>query len=81
MPGHGSHRRGIDVDIRPLRKDKQKAPVTIHDNQYSREMTKQLVGLLQKDPNVQLILFNDSQIPGVRSSPGHDNHLHVRFKD
>lgn len=78
---HKSHQRGVDVDIRPLRKDKKHQPVSISDAAYSHEMTKAMVGFLREDSNVQFILFNDTQIPGVSPAKGHDNHLHVRFKE
>jgi hypothetical protein len=79
-PEHKSHRRGVDVDLRPLRKDKKNEPITISDAAYSRELTKALVGFLLEDPNTHLILFNDAQIKGVTYAAGHHNHLHVRFK-
>jgi hypothetical protein len=80
-PGHKSHRRGIDVDIRPLRTDRKSLGVTITDPAYSHELTKTMVGYLREDPNLHSILFNDAKIPGVTSSPGHHDHLHVRFKE
>jgi hypothetical protein len=80
-PDHKSHRRGVDVDIRPLRKDKKNEGVAISDAAYSHELTKAMVGYLREDPNVQLILFNDTQIQGVTKADGHHNHLHVRFKE
>jgi hypothetical protein len=80
-PDHSSHRRGIDVDIRPLRKDKKDEPVTISDPQYSRELTKSLVGYAYEDPNVQFILFNDTQIPRVQYAKNHHHHLHIRFRE
>ncbi|AKT43480.1 penicillin-insensitive murein endopeptidase [Chondromyces crocatus] len=80
MPPHGSHRRGTDVDIRPQRADGARSPVQITDPNYSRERTRRVVEELQKDPNLKLILFNDSEITGVRYYKGHHNHLHVRFE-
>jgi murein endopeptidase len=80
-PDHKSHRRGVDVDIRPLRKDKKNEPVSISDSGYSRDLTKAMVAYLREDPNVLFILFNDTQIQGVRTAAGHDNHLHIRFKE
>jgi hypothetical protein len=70
----------VDVDIRPVRKDRKHEPVTIHDPQYDREITRAMVGFLRKDPNLQVILFNDTTLAGVTYAKGHDNHLHVRFK-
>lgn len=81
MPPHNSHRRGTDVDIRPQRRDGARTPVNIHDPAYDREKTRIVVELLRRDENLKLILFNDSEIEGVRFWEGHDNHLHVRFKE
>lgn len=81
MPKHDSHKRGVDVDIRPIRLDRKRDPVTYKDKQYDRESTKKIVELLKRDSNLKKILFNDSKITGVESYPGHDNHLHVRFKE
>jgi peptidoglycan hydrolase-like protein with peptidoglycan-binding domain len=81
MPPHSSHRRGVDVDIRPQRADGRRAPVTITDPAYSRERTRTVVEALQDDPNLKLILFNDDEMTGVRFAEGHHNHLHVRFNE
>lgn len=80
MAPHDSHTRGVDVDVRPLREDGSGGPVTIHDQEYSREKTQRLVELVSEDPNLKSILFNDTKIHGVKSWVGHDNHLHMRFK-
>jgi murein endopeptidase len=80
MAPHGSHRRGADVDIRPIRADGKRLPVTITDPNYSRDRTKLLVETLFAQSNVTLILFNDTNIQGVRFYEGHHNHLHVRFE-
>lgn len=81
MAPHSSHRRGVDVDIRPQRTDQAHLPVTITDPDYSHERTKQVVEAAYKDDNLQLILFNDNKITGVRHFEGHHNHLHMRFKE
>ncbi len=81
MAPHGSHRRGTDIDIRPIRIDGQRLPVTITDPNYSRDRTKLLVEALQADSNLSLILFNDTNVQGVRFWEGHHNHLHVRFTE
>ena len=80
FPPHKSHQRGTDIDIRPLRTDGQHQPVRISDTAYSRDNTRLLVEALLAHQNVKKILFNDSQISGVTSYPGHDNHLHVSTK-
>ena len=79
---HASHRKGIDVDIRPLRKDGLPRPVTIYQAQYDREATCQLLELIRAQSKVKTILFNDPVLikEGLcRKYAGHDNHLHVRF--
>lgn len=78
---HKSHRKGLNIDIRPLRKDGKHLPISIHDkDHYSQELTKALVEILQNDSNLKSILFNDSGISGVKQWAGHHNHLHVSFK-
>ena len=79
-PKHTSHRRGVDVDIRPLRTDTKNEGVTITAAAYSRELTKAMVSFARADPNLQLILFSDTQIPGVTWALNHHDHLHLRFK-
>jgi hypothetical protein len=80
FPPHKSHRRGTDVDIRPLRKDGKRLPVSISSESYSREHTKALVETMRGHLNVGTIIFNDASIPGVTSWSGHDNHLHIKMK-
>jgi murein endopeptidase len=81
MSPHQSHQHGRHIDIRPLRKDKRRMPVTISDANYSREYTKLLVQALLAHRNVSAILFNDSAISGVKRWAGHDNHLHVTVRE
>jgi hypothetical protein len=81
ISGHASHRRGVDVDIRPLRNDGQELPVTIHDPTYSRQLTQEAIDLVHANSvlAVDKIFFNDSAVQGVQPWPNHDNHFHVRF--
>jgi peptidoglycan hydrolase-like protein with peptidoglycan-binding domain len=81
MPPHASHTRGVDVDVRPQRVDEERRAVIISDPAYSRERTQIVVKTVRKDPNLELILFNDSKIKDVRYWEGHNNHLHMRFKE
>lgn len=81
FPPHKTHRLGYQVDIRPLRKDDKKVPVNVNNREYSREKTEKLVNILKKDPNVKSILFNDKMIHGVKEVAGHNDHLHVDFKE
>lgn len=80
MPPHNSHRLGTDADLRPLRTDGRRLPVTFRDAAYSRELTRDLAAALLAHRNVKGILFNDAAIAGVRPFNGHDNHLHVKMK-
>lgn len=82
MSPHRSHQRGLDVDIRPLRHDGARVAVTFQDASYSQQRTQDLVNVIKANGilTVQFILFNDPGITGVQSAPGHDNHLHVRFR-
>lgn len=81
MSGHDSHRQGRHVDIRPLRKDGERLPVTIQSTDYDQERTRRLVEALLAHKNVRAILFNDSKIKGVSWWKGHDNHLHVTMRE
>lgn len=81
-PAHkAGHRLGLEVDIRPMRKDGRNLPVTYQDPAYSRELTQQLVNTIRANPlmPIRAIFFNDPAIAGVQPLEGHDNHLHVAF--
>ncbi|WP_166873569.1 penicillin-insensitive murein endopeptidase [Massilia mucilaginosa] len=78
--GHGTHKSGLEVDVRPLRKDGEKAAVTRFSQDYDREATATLIGLFLALPSVQLVYFNDKAITGVRPMPSHDDHFHVLIK-
>lgn len=78
--GHDTHRSGLDVDIRPIRRDGAQLPVTRLDAQYDRDATAKLIELFFCFGRVKGVYFNDLSIPGVRSLEGHDNHFHVSIK-
>lgn len=83
ISGHASHRKGIDLDVRPLRNDGQRKRVTIHDAAYSRDLTERLIKAFVNNGVLKVthIFFNDSAIDvsPVQQWPNHDNHFHVRF--
>ena len=80
-PYHAAHRQGLEIDVRPMRKDGRNLPVTYLDPAYSRELTQELVDTIRANPvlPIRVILFNDPMVRGVQRYPGHDNHLHVGF--
>jgi hypothetical protein len=80
MPPHKTHTSGRHADLRPIRGDAAHGPTSIGDPTYSRENTRVLVEALQAQPAVTQILFNDSEIAGVRYWAGHHNHLHIQVR-
>lgn len=74
---HDTHLDGLQVDVRPMRKDGLELPVAWADRQYDRDATARLIGLFRTFSLVKLIYFNDGSIPFVRPALGHDNHFHV----
>lgn len=81
MPPHRSHTNGRNIDLRPMRKDGKKLPVTFTDPAYSRQRTQALVDALRATGKIVSILFNDPEVTGVRPFQGHHNHLHVTTKE
>lgn len=87
---HRTHMKGIEMDIRPVRKDKlvgQAARCSRFDAVYDCDATIKLVRLFLKYPTVKLVYFNCDKVqqacgPGrVRSLIDHDNHLHIEIRD
>jgi len=78
--GHKSHKDGLDVDIRPLRKDGRHVPVEYQSSAYDRVATGRLVELIWKCGMVDYVYFNDLSIARVIRKAFHDNHLHVRIR-
>lgn len=83
LSGHASHRKGIDFDVRLMRKDHKRLVVTIHDEQYSRDLTKELIYLFIANglDKVTYVFFNDKALwkSPIQYWPNHDNHFHVRL--
>lgn len=76
-PDHKTHRSGLEVDIRPLRRDGKQLPCSCVDSQYDRAATKKLVELFWESGLVRGVLFNDSSIPRFVHAHGHFDHFHV----
>jgi penicillin-insensitive murein endopeptidase len=74
---HSSHLDGLQVDIRPLRKDGLELPATWMDREYDRAATAKLIDLFRAFAPVKKVLFNDTSIPFVRPVDHHDDHFHV----
>jgi penicillin-insensitive murein DD-endopeptidase len=88
---HASHQKGIEMDIRPVRKDKLVGPearVTRFDTQiYDWQATIKLIRLFVEHPMVTKIFFNDDRVQHaigggrVRSLLKHDDHFHVEIRE
>lgn len=77
---HASHLTGLEVDIRPMRKDGHQLPVNYHDDAYDLGATEALINLFRANaPGKLKIYFNDNRIPVVSALKKHDNHFHVQF--
>ena len=84
--GHVTHRYGLDVDIRPMRRatDQCTSRGSWRLSTYDRSATRDLVKAIRASApgHVKLVYFNDPVLirEGLtRSYPGHDDHLHVRY--
>ncbi|WP_425252318.1 hypothetical protein ACPJXG_21815 [Janthinobacterium sp. NFX145] len=87
---HVSHRKGLEMDIRPMRKDRlegQSARVSRFDDVYDQNATIQLIRLFLPHPMVTKVFFNDGEVQKtiaggrVRSLQGHDDHLHIEIRE
>jgi murein endopeptidase len=77
---HKSHMDGLQVDIRPLRKDGLEEPVTWMDAQYDQAGTAKLIELFRTFAPVDRVFFNAHGIPFVMPLKGHDDHFHVELR-
>ena len=78
--GHKSHRKGLEVDVRPLRKDGRHIPVTFLSPDYDRHATQRLIQLFRDCVAAPLVIFfNDGKIPGTQPLEKHNDHFHVQF--
>jgi hypothetical protein len=79
-PDHGGHKTGLNVDIRPVRKDGREDPVTWFDPQYDQEGTRKLIHLFRVFAPVLSIIFNDPGIPFLLKADKHNDHFHVNLR-
>ena len=96
QPPHEGHKTGLEVDIRPMRKDGTRQGVSWNvtnkdkdkevNPDYSRELTRDLVNKIISIGDVAVILFNDEVLLKEISRPlifaaDHNNHLHVKYNE
>jgi peptidoglycan hydrolase-like protein with peptidoglycan-binding domain len=86
IPGHETHERGLDVDVRPMRRDENQCRwgVNYRSTAYDRAATRALIKAIRAAApgHVKLIYFNDPVLirEGLsRWHTGHDDHVHVRY--
>jgi peptidoglycan hydrolase-like protein with peptidoglycan-binding domain len=86
IPLHVSHERGLDVDVRPMRRNKDQCRwgVNYRWSTYDRAATRDLIKAIRATApkHVKLIYFNDPVLIGEGLTTwhsGHDDHLHVRY--
>ena len=86
IPGHMTHKVGLDIDIRPLRTDENQCRYGTNwqFSTYDRTATRALIRAIRAAApgHVKLIYFNDPVLIAqglVTRNTGHDDHLHVRY--
>lgn len=86
IPGHESHDRGLDVDVRPMRRDENHCRwgVNYRSAVYDRAATRALIRAIRAAApgHIKLIYFNDPVLirEGLsRWHAGHDDHVHIRY--
>jgi penicillin-insensitive murein endopeptidase len=79
-PDHRSHIDGLQVDVRPLRKDGQEKRVCWWDAEYDLAGTLKMVELFRTFAPVKKVLFNDGRVPFTRPWPDHDHHMHIELR-
>jgi peptidoglycan hydrolase-like protein with peptidoglycan-binding domain len=86
IPGHQTHERGMDVDIRPMRdaNDQCRWGTNWRLASYDRAATRALVKAIRATAlgHVKLVYFNDPVLirEGLTTAlKGHDDHLHIRY--
>jgi peptidoglycan hydrolase-like protein with peptidoglycan-binding domain len=86
IPGHTTHERGLDVDLRPIRdnRDQCRWGTNYRFASYDRAATRALIRAIRATApgHVKLIYFNDPVLIGEGLTTwytGHDDHLHIRY--
>ena len=82
-----SHRNGLDVDVRYIRKDHTGAQLDLSGSLdlYDQEATQELVDLFVAEGAIMIITTPDAELDTGSATrlflPGHTDHFHVRFSD
>ena len=86
IAGHQTHEVGLDIDIRPIRKDEKQCSwgTNYHFSTYDRTATRALIKAIRAAApgHVKLIYFNDPVLIAEHLTTrytGHDDHLHIRY--
>jgi len=86
IAGHQFHERGLEVDVRPMRRDRKQCQWggSYRLATYDRAATRNLIRAIRAAApgHVKLIYFNDPVLirEGLtRWFTGHDDHLHIRY--
>lgn len=79
---HRSHKTGLEVDVRPIRKDGERQAVYWQwTDQYDQAATARLIELFRHFPGVTKVYFNDPALRHLaRPLGGHDHHFHVEVR-
>lgn len=86
IPGHVSHQRGLDVDVRPMRRANDQCTwgsrwtFSTYDRTATRALIRKFRALAPG--HIKVIYFNDPVLIDeglTRWYSGHDDHIHVRF--
>lgn len=78
---HATHKSGLEVDVRPLRKDGRHVPVYWYQkDEYDQAATAMLIEIFRAFSPVVLVYFNDGDIPFVTHLTNHDHHFHVKLR-
>jgi peptidoglycan hydrolase-like protein with peptidoglycan-binding domain len=86
IAGHRFHERGLEVDVRPMRRDRKQCwrGSSYRLASYDRRATRNLIRAIRAAApgHIKLIYFNDPVLirEGLtRWYTGHDDHLHIRY--
>jgi penicillin-insensitive murein endopeptidase len=79
-PDHKTHKTGLEVDVRPLRKDGLEKAVTWMDTEYDNAATIRLIEMFRTFAPVVRVYFNGPDVPFVKKAKKHNDHFHVELR-